>query len=199
MANIQLASFGTFLTPPLASTRLTGHWPLFSRHPPLASIPSRCCSVNPWWTRPICEPSSFPQHSRSGFFARLAQSAYQVGWFRRIEGHTRRAPRLGCAARGPASHTELSKIIRTVATYRVYDKFARLLRVSPELDPLLMSPEPAEPARNPLVQPLVWRGTLRCDGKALVDVRLDPRWSWTIVECVTGEYPHRIDETWSED
>src|SRR5208337_5115028 len=37
MAKFQLASFCTFLTQPLASTRLTGHGPLFSRHPPLAT------------------------------------------------------------------------------------------------------------------------------------------------------------------
>jgi len=91
MANSQLASFCNFLTPPLTSDRFTGQWPLFSRHPPPATIPSGCYSFRPGWTLPICEPSSFAQPSLSGFFARLAWSAYQVGWFRRVEDPTPRA------------------------------------------------------------------------------------------------------------
>ena len=43
------------------------------------------------------------------------------------------------AARGPASHTELSKTIRTVPTYRFYNRIARLLRASSEAALFLMA------------------------------------------------------------
>ncbi len=43
------------------------------------------------------------------------------------------------ARRGPASHTELSMTIRTVPTYSVYDRNARVLRAFPESGLFLMA------------------------------------------------------------
>ena len=86
------------------------------------------------------------------------------------------------AARGPASHTELSKTIRTVPTYRFYNRIARLLRASPEAAVFLMAcvrsrwvrssrtnPTKASPQRGPTAQ------FGRLDGSAVtvIDIQVE--------------------------
>src|SRR5271157_3079492 len=62
----------------------------------------------------------------------LAQSAHPVARFPRIDENTPAHRRAAWASRGPSDHTELSKTLRTIPTYIVYDKIAGLLRASPE-------------------------------------------------------------------
>src|SRR5208282_5583998 len=74
-------------------------------------------------------------HATKCYVFRLFREFGKPGFRRKLlinNEHTPAHRRSAWAVRVPASHTELSKTLRTIPTYSVYDKIAGILRVSPE-------------------------------------------------------------------